>query len=52
MHALDRVLQWGHWVVPHWHIPHDRIAYWDKFDRPKVIPTQGVQIDTWWVRAD
>ena len=51
VHALDRVLQWGHWVVPHWHIPHDRIAYWGKFDRPKVIPTQGVQIDTWWVRG-
>lgn len=47
--ALDRVLQWGHWVIPHWHIPYDRVAYWDKFGRPSVVPVQGVQIDTWWV---
>jgi len=47
--ALDRVLQWGHWVIPHWHIPYDRIVYWDKFGRPAVTPAQGVQFDTWWV---
>lgn len=47
--ALDRVLQWGHWVVPNWHIEYDRLAYWDKFGRPSVIPTQGTQLDTWWI---
>lgn len=47
--ALDRVLQWGFWVIPQWHIPYDRIAYWDKFGMPKVTPSQGVQFDTWWV---
>jgi microcin C transport system substrate-binding protein len=47
--ALDRVLQWGHWVVPNWHIEYDRLAYWDKFGRPSVTPTQGTQFDTWWV---
>ncbi|MEW6268473.1 MAG: extracellular solute-binding protein [Thermodesulfobacteriota bacterium] len=47
--ALDRVLQWGHWVVPQWHIPYDRVAYWDKFGRPSVVPEQGVQIDAWWI---
>ncbi|HZR71076.1 MAG TPA: extracellular solute-binding protein [Burkholderiales bacterium] len=50
--ALDRVLQWSHWVVPNWHIPYDRVAYWDKFGRPDKVPDQGVQIDTWWVDAD
>jgi len=49
VHALDRVLQWGHWVIPNWHIPYDRIAYWDKFGRPEVTPTQGAQLDTWWI---
>ena len=49
VHALDRVLQWGYWVVPHWHIPYDRLAYWDKFGRPVMTPAQGVQFDTWWV---
>jgi microcin C transport system substrate-binding protein len=47
--ALDRVLQWGHWVIPHWHAKYDRIAYWDKFGRPKITPTQGNQFLAWWV---
>ena len=50
--ALDRVLQWGQWVIPQWHIADDRVAYWDKFGRPAVVPDQGVQIDTWWIDPD
>lgn len=49
VHALDRVLQWGHWVIPHWHIPYDRIAYWDRFGRPAKVPMMGFQLDTWWL---
>lgn len=47
--ALDRVLLWSHLVIPHWHIPYTRIAYWDIFGRPPVTPMQGVQLDAWWV---
>ena len=47
--ALDRVLQWGHWVIPQWHIPYDRLVYWDRLGRPEVTPTQGVQFDAWWI---
>jgi microcin C transport system substrate-binding protein len=47
--ALDRVLLWNHYVIPNWHLGMDRIAYWDKFGMPKIIPTQGVQIFTWWI---
>ncbi|HJO73791.1 MAG TPA: extracellular solute-binding protein, partial [Rhodospirillales bacterium] len=47
--ALDRVLQWGHWVIPHWHAKYDRVAYWDKFGRPKITPLQGNQFLAWWV---
>ena len=50
--ALDRVLQWSHWVIPQWHIGYDRIAYWDKFGRPSITPTQGVQFDTWWIDTE
>ena len=32
--ALDRVLQWGYYVIPQWHLPYDRVAYWDKFGYP------------------
>ncbi|MFN8643218.1 MAG: extracellular solute-binding protein [Candidatus Binatia bacterium] len=48
VHALDRALQWGFYVVPNWYIAYDRIAYWDKFGRPAVIAAQGVQLDAWW----
>jgi len=46
--ALDRVLLWGNYVVPNWHIRFDRILYWDKFDRPKVTPKNGTSINYWW----
>ncbi|MBF0332619.1 MAG: ABC transporter substrate-binding protein [Alphaproteobacteria bacterium] len=48
--ALDRVLLWHHYVVPHWHIDYDRVAYWDKFGRPAVTPAQGVQFNAWWIK--
>ena len=47
--SLDRVLLWGHYVIPNWHIQVDRIAYWDKFGRPKIIPRQGTSLDYWWI---
>lgn len=47
--ALDRVLLWNHYVIPHWHIGYDRIVYWDKFGRPEATPTQGVQFMSWWI---
>ena len=47
--ALDRVLQWHHYVIPHFHAGYDRITFWDKFGRPKITPTQGNQFLAWWV---
>ena len=49
--ALDRVLQWGHWLIPHWHVKYDRVAYWDKFGQPKNTPLQGNQFLAWWVNV-
>ncbi len=49
VHALDRVLLWGHYVIPHWHISYDRVAYWDKFGMPEVVPQQGYQMMAWWI---
>ena len=48
--ALDRVLLWNHYVIPHWHLGVDRIAYWDKFGMPDIIPAQGTSLFTWWVK--
>ncbi len=47
--ALDRVLLWGQYVVPHWHITAARLVYWDKFGRPAIDPKFGIEISTWWV---
>jgi microcin C transport system substrate-binding protein len=47
--ALDRVLQWGSYVIPHWYIGSDRLVYWDRFGRPAITPEEGVQLDTWWL---
>ena len=47
--ALDRVLQWGHHVIPHWHIDYDRLVFWDKFGRPEATPMRGSVFATWWV---
>ncbi len=45
--ALDRVLLWGHYVIPHWHIAKYRVAYWNKFSRPKIVPRYSLGFDTW-----
>jgi microcin C transport system substrate-binding protein len=47
--ALDRLLQWGHYVVPFWHAKADRVAYWDRFGRPARAPRSGVDPTYWWV---
>lgn len=54
--ALDRVLLWGHYVVPHWHIRAHRVVYWNKFGKPDISPRYLPQPwqyfpDTWWVDA-
>ena len=47
--ALDRVLQWNHFVIPQWHIRSDRIAWWNKFGRPKKRPNFGIGFFSWWI---
>ena len=49
--ALDRVLLWGQYVIPQWHIQSFRVAYWDKFARPPITPPYALGFDTWWVDA-
>ena len=47
--ALDRVLLWGHYVIPQWHLKFDRIAYWDIFGRPAKDHKYGVDFMSWWI---
>ena len=48
--ALDRVLLWGHYMIPQWYKGAHHLVYWNKFGRPALKPryARGV-IDTWWV---
>jgi microcin C transport system substrate-binding protein len=52
-HALDRVLLWNFYVVPQWHYPFERIAYWDEFGRPAKLPSQTSALSqVWWYDAE
>ncbi|MDP9513950.1 extracellular solute-binding protein [Pseudomonas protegens] len=50
--ALDRVLQWGYYVIPNWHIKTWRVAYWDHIGHPQVAPKYDIGINTWWIKPD
>lgn len=50
-HALDRVLQWNHYVIPHWYYGSWRLAWWSKLDHPETLSGMTPAIlDTWWVK--
>lgn len=46
--ALDRVLLNGYYVVPHWHLAKDRVAYWNHLEHPQTTPKKGTDLDNWW----
>ena len=50
--ALDRVLLWHYFVIPHWHINKYRISYWNKFRYPAIAPKYGFTTFTWWIDTD
>ena len=48
--ALDRVLLWGHYVIPHFHLQAARLVFWDKFGRPANTAKYSSGFpNTWWV---
>lgn len=47
--ALDRVLLTKHYVIPMWHYPKWRVAYWKKIQRPEKLSGISPLIShTWW----
>lgn len=46
--ALDRVLLWEHYVIPHWSIHKWRVLWWNKFGRPKITPDYNICTECWW----
>ncbi len=48
-HAMDRILLWNHYVIPMWHYPKWRIAYWNNIERPeKLSGISPLITQTWW----
>ena len=50
--ALDRVLLWGHYIVPQWFKGDHHLVYWNKFSRPALMPEFGFGVDNRWFDSD
>jgi microcin C transport system substrate-binding protein len=52
--ALDRVLLWNFYVVPHYTSGTYRYARWDRFSHPDTLPKYGISgfPNLWWWDAD
>ncbi len=51
--ALDRVLWYGFYVIPNWHVGVHRLAYYNKFDHPRINPKYYNYFQllmTWWYK--
>ncbi len=46
--ALDRALQWGHYVIPNWNLDYFRIAYQRHIAHPASNAPYGLPLDAWW----
>jgi len=49
VHALDRVLLYGYYLIPQYHLGATWVAYWNKFHHPQVAPKYALGLETWWV---
>lgn len=54
--AIDRILLFGEYLVPNWYIAYHRVAYWDKFELPKITPLYYMPtswaLQTWWSKKN
>jgi len=48
--ALDRVLLWGHYILPFGHRSKDYVAYWNNIDHPPLGPTGLPSIHILWAK--
>ncbi len=49
--ALDRVLLWNWYAVPHWHNRASWVVHWDRFGHPTKPVRVGLALDAWWFDA-
>ena len=48
VHALDRVLLSGDYMIPLFYLPKQWVAHWRNIERPEQTPLYGYQIESWW----
>jgi microcin C transport system substrate-binding protein len=46
--ALDRVLQWGYYMIPHYYSDGEPSVFRNRFGRPRIAPAYEEGLDTWW----
>ena len=46
--ALDRVLQWGYYMIPNYYSVGTPTVFQNRFGRPPHEPTYDEGLDTWW----
>jgi microcin C transport system substrate-binding protein len=46
--ALDRILLWNYYLVPHWYIDYFRVSYKKDVTHPETTPDYGLGLDSWW----
>ncbi len=52
VNVLDRLLRWGHYVIPQFHGRTTRYAHWDYYSRPGLETLQRESFDRWWWDAE
>ncbi|WP_422138737.1 extracellular solute-binding protein [Endozoicomonas sp. ALC020] len=50
--AMDRVLMWGHYVIPKWHTQKTHLAYWHYLDHPPQDQLYWLDLNNWWYRPN
>ncbi len=51
VHALDRVLLWGHYALPLWYMPSWPVVYRDTLKHPENTSIYALDLSTWWYEA-
>jgi ABC-type oligopeptide transport system substrate-binding subunit len=47
-HALDRLLMWGHYVIPLFYNNRLFVAHASKLAYPEIDPNRSISLATWW----
>ena len=50
--ALDRVLQWQHYIIPNWYAQYHRVAHWNSIVQPSTTPPYGLDLMSWWAQPE